>query len=865
MIRTILVLFILWISYHGYGLDLPPGLSLKSDSLVRYLSSTPSTQDINAWLPGYLANQKLEGLIAHERGKLSNNDDQTDFPRLMRLGNLTLWADRNKESFQFFTKALYIAQKYGDQHALAEANFMVAHLIRFGVSDLSLTDHLQVVIDIYQRSDDPQHQAKAYLAKAYMTDNPEDRLQLADRGLALLNENRAQEDSLEAQVMTSLLNMKAHYVGRDEAYVLFSQAAALAEHFNDSYMSAMIYNNIGFYCFLIPGAKHKAIDWFVRGLNKSLETGLKGFARNALGNIHICYRLLGQFEEALAFFTTFNTIQSTILSDKYYSELAEVRVAHDLDKAELRNSLLATEKEAQRVQLISLIVLSILLMGIAGLIYYSRRKVNKSNQELRQLNSIKSRFFANISHELKTPLTLIKAPVDTLLEQSDVHLNNKVRKTLKTVKSNTTHLQALIEEILDLTKLEAGKLEMNPVPTLLYENIESRFYSFKDQALIKDIEMSMNFRPDQSLNLMIDDKVFGKVLQNLLSNALKYTGEGGVVTLDVDYDLGNLSLKVTDTGVGITSEDLPLIFDRYFQSAHGKKAEGGTGIGLALVRELVELHGGTVKVESEVGVGTSFMVTMPVEITTQNPVFPVFDKSVIDIEYIRNQMDQTVDDYSSKFELDRPKLLLVEDHSEMRSFISELLYPYFSIIEAENGKIALRKLSKTPVDLIISDIMMPEMDGLELLENIKQQPSLRFTSVVMLTARNDEEDKLNALTLGIDDYITKPFNHAELIARMRNILENRIKLIYDLNLLDPTVNITTNEEKVKEDFMTQFLLSEREADVLWLLSKRYSNVEISEALFVSINTVKFHIRNIFSKLEIKNRSEIGAKIEEALT
>lgn len=865
MRRTILVLSILWISLDGIAVQLPAGLSPKADSLVRYLATNPSTQDVLAWLPDYLTNKVLDQLIREKQQKLTGNDEHDDYHRLMQLGNLTLWTDRGNESFQYFTKALYIAKKYQDQEALAEASFMVSHLIRFGVSDLSLQEHLQTVIDIYQRSQNPSNRAKAFLANAYMTEDPKERIRFTDLGLALLDETRAKSDSLEANVMARLLNMKAHYVDPKEGYTLFLKAAELAELYNDTYMAAMIYNNIGFHCFLLPGDKETAISWFVKGLNQSLETGISGFAGNALHNIHFCYRLLGKFEEALAFFTSVTIVNSQVQRNNYFSELAELRIRHDLDKKELENSLLSSEKNAQRAQLIGLVILSALLMGVLGVIFHSRRKVNKSNQELRQLNSIKSRFFANISHELKTPLTLIKAPVESLLDHSDVHLNNKVRDTLKTVKSNTSHLQSLIEEILDLTRLEAGKLQMHPVPTLLYENLEAWLYSFKNQALSKGIDLYLNYRPEKSLNLMLDDKMFGKVIQNLLSNALKYTKKGGRVELDVEYRQGKLFIKVTDTGVGIAVADVPNVFNRYFQSTHGKKAEGGTGIGLALVKELVDLHGGTIHVASELGRGSTFSVSLPLEVTSNQPTLQLFANPVTDIRHVLKEMDLTVTDYTSKFKLDRPKLLLVEDHSEMRSFISELLRPYFSIIEAENGRIALSKLSKTPVDLIISDIMMPEMDGLELLDEVKQQPSLRFTSVVMLTARNDEEGKLNALTLGIDDYLTKPFNHAELIARVRNILENRIKLIYDLNLLDPTVSIITNEEKVKEDFKRKFLLSDREADVLWYLSKRYSNVEISEALFVSVNTVKFHIRNIFSKLEVKNRSEISAKIEEALT
>ncbi|MDW3191171.1 MAG: response regulator [Cytophagales bacterium] len=865
MRRTILAISILWSSFHGFALDLPNGLSQKSDSLIRYIASNPSSQDVMAWLSGYLFNPEFDLMIRKKKEELSGNDEQSDYRICMRLGVLNLWSERGNESFKYFTKALYIAEKFENSEDLAEASFMVAHLIRFGVSDLSLNDHLQTVINIYQESLNPRHQAKAFLAQAYMEEDPEARVKLADQGLALINVEKAKTDSLEARVLTNLLNMKAHYVPAKEAFPMFLQAVELAEKYNDPYMAAMIYNNIGYYCFAVPGDKKTAITWFVKGLNKSVETGIKGFAKNATHNIHFCYRLLGQFEEALAFYTSFTVLGSQILSENYVTELAEIRVGHDLDKVELQNSLLAAEKNAQRAQLIGLVILSLLLMGVVGIIFYSRRKVNKSNQELRQLNSIKSRFFANISHELKTPLTLIKAPVETLLDHGDVHLNTKVRETLSTVKSNTAHLQSLIEEILDLTKLEAGKMQMHPVPTNLYENLEAWLYSFKDQALIKDIALTLDYKPDRNLSLMLDDKMFGKVIQNLLSNALKYTREGGRVDLEVEFSENNLMIRVTDTGVGISKLDIPLVFDRYFQSSQGKKAEGGTGIGLALVKELVDLHRGTIEVDSELMVGSTFRVTMPIEIAKDQPDIQVLPKPEENIKRVIKEMEETVGDYARKFDLDKPKLMLVEDHTQMRSFIRELLSPYFTVIEAENGRIASRKLTKNPVDLIISDIMMPEMDGLELLEEVKQRPALRFTSVIMLTARNDEEGKLNALTLGIDDYITKPFNHAELIARVRNILENRIKLIYDLNLLDPTVNITTNEEKVKEDFKTKFLLSDREADVLWLLSKRYSNVEISEALFVSVNTVKFHIRNIFSKLEIKNRSEIGAKIEEALT
>jgi DNA-binding NarL/FixJ family response regulator len=211
-------------------------------------------------------------------------------------------------------------------------------------------------------------------------------------------------------------------------------------------------------------------------------------------------------------------------------------------------------------------------------------------------------------------------------------------------------------------------------------------------------------------------------------------------------------------------------------------------------------------------------------------------------------LSETIANYSAKFEVDKPVLLITEDHPEMRAFIAKTLAPYFEIKQAENGKVALDVLKTQRVDVVISDVMMPVMDGFELLEAIKKDKSLHQVSVIMLTARADHDDKLYALTLGIDDYLTKPFNASEFLARIKNILENRIKIIRKNNNNDV-------DQVDKIDLVKVYGLVEREMEVLDLLVKRYSNQEIAEALFISRNTVKFHVKNIYIKMNIKTRQE----------
>ncbi len=487
--------------------------------------------------------------------------------------------------------------------------------------------------------------------------------------------------------------------------------------------------------------------------------------------------------------------------------------------------------------------------------------IQQQADRLKELDKVKSRFFANISHELRTPLTLINAPLEALINNGEID-NELVRNTLKTAQRNGVSLLSLVEEILDLGKLEAGKLKLVENPVRLKEFLTDLLSGYQTGLAEKNIELKFDYWPKESLAIMMDENKCGKVVRNLLSNALKFTKDQ--ISLSVQHspeDPECMEIVVTDNGIGIHPNDLPYIFDRYYQSEQpGKKAEGGTGIGLALAKELAHLHGGSLKVKSELNQGTTFTFEFPAKEVKEETIMPLAKANSIELV---SALEETIAKYTSKFEINKPVLLITEDHPEMRAFIAQTLDPYFEIRQAENGKIALDVLNSTPIDIVISDVMMPMMDGFELLGAIRKNESLHEVSVVMLTARADHEDKLHALTLGIDDYLTKPFSAEEFLARIKNILENRIKIIREfkgLNTAGNSQNGSSNLEKLEK----KYGLSEREIEVMELLAKRYTNPEIAEKLFVSRNTVKYHIKNLFGKLNINSRIEAAEKIEEIL-
>lgn len=409
-----------------------------------------------------------------------------------------------------------------------------------------------------------------------------------------------------------------------------------------------------------------------------------------------------------------------------------------------------------------------------------KETITQQAVKLRRLDEVKSRFFANVSHELRTPLTLLLSPLDTVLK------NNRLipgdHRMLAIAREGGKDLLKLIGSLLDLSKLESGKMEVQEQPTPFLPFLKRVLAPFESHAEHLGLALSFQYDLPDQLCLAIDRNKVEMVLNNLLSNAVKFTPPGGSIRLHAAPHGSAILIKVSDTGRGIHPNDLPYVFDRFYQSAQpGAPTEGGTGIGLALCRELAELLGGRIWVESSVAPplnperesrkGSVFAFEFPAKETFDSTVVP--EEKLVSQAYANGGAQSELVRPVYPEDPSRAKVLVVEDNPQLREFLEVMLSRHYQVITAENGRAALDRLLQTKdCDLIISDVMMPVMDGFQLLETLKSDARYRRLPVVMLTARADMQDKLQALRIGVDDYLLKPFVEEELLARLANVLRN---------------------------------------------------------------------------------------------
>ena len=403
------------------------------------------------------------------------------------------------------------------------------------------------------------------------------------------------------------------------------------------------------------------------------------------------------------------------------------------------------------------------------------REMEKAKAE--ELNHAKLQFFTNITHELLTPLTIISATVDELKTQAPSH------NDLYTVmNSNIQRLIRLLQQILEFRKAETGNLKLRVSPGDLAAFVRTGTESFMPLVKKRKIHFSLLCDPESIVGYFDIDKL-DKIMYNLLSNAAKYNKEDGFIQVTLSYDEEDrefVLLRVKDNGKGISREKQATLFKRFYEGDYRKFNTIGTGIGLSLTKDLVTLHGGTISVESEVDHGTEFIVRIPIERS-------YYDEEQIDDEVI--SLRQTAIDYEDTPEdviaevqelaTKANSILLVEDNEELLNLMTKLLGREYNVFTAENGKEGIIVLENEDVDLIVSDIMMPEMDGIEFCKYVKGHLEISHIPVILLTAKNKEEDRAEAYEIGADAFISKPFNLTVLHARIRNLLKYKARMAHD--------------------------------------------------------------------------------------
>ena len=446
-----------------------------------------------------------------------------------------------------------------------------------------------------------------------------------------------------------------------------------------------------------------------------------------------------------------------------------------------------------------IVLFSIILLLLIGIMVYIYRTILMKRRIEEEANKAKLQFFTNISHELRTPLTLIADPVNYIIH--DDNLNSQQRSMLQIVQRNVLVLTQLVSEILDFRKVQNGKMELRLSDFNLAESMKQWIMLFSVSAQKKHIAISMD-APD-TIMLRADQDKIERICYNLLSNALKYTSEGGEISLTAKEENGRVMISVADNGCGISSDELPYIFDRFYQA---KNAGRGTGIGLAIVKAFTELHHGEVSATSIEGKGSTFTIHIPVrqkgEVTNQptEKIEQLVEPS--SAEEVPNQA-RHIDELIQPYQTDKPEVLIIDDNIDIRTYLRSVLSEKYNVSEAADGKAGLELARKIVPDIVLSDIMMPVMDGLAFCQQLKTDKAISHIPVILLTARSLDEQRAEGYEHGADAYLSKPFSLRLLLSRIDNLIESRKKLnqTWSKGVEDDEIGNISNE--IDKSFLKQ--------------------------------------------------------------
>lgn len=498
--------------------------------------------------------------------------------------------------------------------------------------------------------------------------------------------------------------------------------------------------------------------------------------------------------------------------------------------------------------------------ALEALVQARTEEVSRQNKQLEaqaerlaELDAVKSRFFANISHEFRTPLTLTLGPVEDILSGTHGPVQDPIDEKLRLVHRNASRLLRLINQLLDLARLETGHVPLEATRADLVEMLDRFVRVFAPLAERRQVTLAFE-STEPRLPAYVDPDKLEKMIANLLSNAFKATDAGGTIRVRLRRTDAHAEIAVDDTGVGIAADDLPTIFDRFNQRLEGAAAGTGTGIGLNLTKEFVELHGGTVDVTSTPGVGTTFTVRLPLgrdhlrddqvvdappDMTPPSPPPPMAPDG-----YATGADEHATPPAPSE---DGPTVLIVDDNPDIRAYVRDQLTPRYHVVEAEDGVMGYERAKAVLPDCIISDVMMPHRDGYALTAELKADPALDHVPLILLTAKAEAEHKVEGLTAGADDYLTKPFNARELAARVHNLIASRHRLREKFSR--PVV--MTPSEVTVDSADEQFLQRVRETIESRMMDADFSVAALAEAAALSESQLQRKVKALTEQTPVQ--------------
>lgn len=692
------------------------------------------------------------------------------------LGLVCQNTERYQESVEHHLKALAVREKLGDKANIsASYNNLGIVYSEIGEYELSLNYHNKSLA-IRKALGNKRQLAMGYLNIGevyYHTKQYEKALEVHEAGLRLAKE--LNDRQIMASIYDNLSYIMDKFGSRDVALKYALEGLEISRQIDDR--QGMIKGNTKISKILMDLNRNgEAMQHGKLAYEMAAEEGGLNAKMTSAQLLAALYEKAGDYQNSLKYFMVYMDKKDSLDRERYDKDIADVRERYETDKKEEtiklqqseleRQTLLAEQNSTQRNFLIAAVSLIAVILILSITIYNTRLRakelVNRKNQEL---ESMRSQFFANISHEFRTPLTLILGPVKHMLETRKLD-----EESLRIVMRNAGRLERLISQLLDLSRFEAGKMQVDKKTSDFYSFIRAVTSSFRSAAARKNIRFEQ-FIPEDPLPATFDHDKVEKIIYNLLSNAFKFTPEDGLVTIAVKPQHDNIyCLEISDTGKGIPASEFDHIFERFNRSwAEGKYQYEGSGIGLALTKEMVDILGGEIKVTSKPEEGAVFNVSIPLEAAEQITADEGAEitESPEPDDVLHHSEEETADIISG------PVVLLVEDNADLRQYIRLCFTEQYRVIEAENGKQGFDRCLEEMPDLVISDLMMPELDGIELCKKIRAHEATAHIPFIMLTARADDKSKLTGLGLGADDYIVKPFNVEELAIKVKNNIEHR--------------------------------------------------------------------------------------------
>ena len=850
---------------------------------------------------------------------------EEDTIRLRILCELTDYLrNTDPDSAIYFALQSYeLAEKLQEKSGMARSLYFSGVIYRkLGVLS-SAINNLNASLDLYEALQDSSGLATVYNAfgNLWLYEDNDRAKEYFEKSLELF-----QSLGNETYIPHIYLGIGSTYDGKEEytmAQQYYFQALKIMQEAGDS-------NRTMIAAFLNIGENYEyandldnAYQYYAKGLQLSKHLGNNPRLVDSYIHLGKYYNIIGDYENSIFYLDSAMTMareqnfleeirdNAELLADShkknedyksalYYAELY-IEMNDSIKQMEatalLRSYTLEREhnreiqqKEAdlQQVKLLRNFAVIALFLVVISLFYMYRnyRMKNRANALLAEVDELKTRMFSNISHELRTPLTLILDPIQQMLD--DEQQKRPSVRALKLMERNVNKMLSLINQLLDLSKLDSGKLKIEMIQGDVIRHLKIIALSFTSRAEKNNIHYSVKF-PEEEIVTYFDADKLDKILTNLVGNAIKYTEDGGTVSVNVlvdreysrkqkiDEGLQSIQIEVRDTGSGIPEEELTRIFDRFYQVRGKDEPERvGTGIGLSLTKELIDLLKGDITVESKVNLGTRFHLSIPLGTSHLDASEYIISEETATLEksYEEQVESDSGKDQPSQVGDDRKIILTVEDNEDIRAHITDNMAEY-NVMEAADGAAGLQVATEQLPDLIITDLMMPKMDGVELCEKLKTDERTSHIPVIMLTAKTSVEDRIEGLETGADDYLTKPFNIKELRVRVKNLIKQRQKLRERFRkelMLEPReIAVTSADERFiiqaleiieknmsDEDFSVELLGSELAMSRMQLFRKIKALTDQSPSEF--IRTIRLKRAAQLIKSNFGNLAEITYEV-----